>query len=333
MNHFIVDGNYKDLLLGYGIDLREFLRKLSLPEDLFNQKSIHLKEEEYYRFVQMMGEYMGGETAMIKLASSEQIETFSPPLFAAWCSKNGEKCIERLSEYKKLIGPMSWRMKQEEQILTVSIEAGSPELEIPSLLIQSEFAFLIGLLRRASKEEIHPLRISVKKKTLGPALADFSQVEVIVDGKNEIVFLKTDLQKPFLSFTPAMWDYFEPEMNKRLTDLQVDDSISARVRSVLSELLPGGASGIEDVAEKLGLSKRTLQRKLSEENTNFQKQLNSAREALAIHYLRNTDMSVADIAYLLGYAEQNSFLRAFTIWTGNSITEYKQNLIKEKCTY
>ena len=118
-------------------------------------------------------------------------------------------------------------------------------------------------------------------------------------------------------------------MNKRLSYLQVDDSISARVRSVLSELLPGGASGIEDVAEKLGLSKRTLQRKLSEENTNFKKQLNSAREALAVHYIRNTEMSIADIAYLLGYAEQNSFLRAFTIWTGKSVTEYKQSINKK----
>jgi transcriptional regulator, araC family (fragment) len=328
MNHFIVDGNYKDLLLGYGIDLREFLRKLSLPEDLFNQKPIHLKEEEYYRFVQMMGEYIGGEPAMIKLASSEQIETFSPPLFAAWCSKNGEKCIERLSEYKKLIGPMSWVLKKEGDSLTVSIKAGSPEPDIPSLLIQSEFAFLIGLLRRATKEEIRPLCISVKKKPLGQDLADYSQTEVKTGEEDEIVFLKKDLEKPFLSFNPAMWDYFESEMNKRLTDLQVDDSISARVRSVLSELLPGGASGIEDVAEKLGLSKRTLQRKLSEENTNFQKQLNSAREALAVHYIRNTEMSIADIAYLLGYAEQNSFLRAFTIWTGKSVTEYKQRLNK-----
>ena len=328
MNHFIVDGNYKDLLLGYGIDLREFLRKLSLPEDLFNQKPTHLKEEEYYRFVQMIGEYIGGEPAMIKLASSEQIETFSPPLFAAWCSKNGEKCIERLSEYKKLIGPMSWVLKKEGDSLTVSIKAGSPEPDIPSLLIQSEFAFLIGLLRRATKEEIRPLCISVKKKPLGQDLADYSQTEVKTGEEDEIVFLKKDLEKPFLSFNPAMWDYFESEMNKRLTDLQVDDSISARVRSVLSELLPGGASGIEDVAEKLGLSKRTLQRKLSEENTNFQKQLNSAREALAVHYIRNTEMSIADIAYLLGYAEQNSFLRAFTIWTGKSVTEYKQRLNK-----
>ena len=59
--------------------------------------------------------------------------------------------------------------------------------------------------------------------------------------------------------------------SKRLAELDVDESTSGRVRAALTELLPGGMSSIEDVAAKLGLSRRTLQRKLSEENTTFQK--------------------------------------------------------------
>lgn len=47
---------------------------------------------------------------------------------------------------------------------------------------------------------------------------------------------------------------------------------------------------------------------------------------LAINYINNTDMSTSDIAYLLGYQELNSFLRAFTVWTGKSMSEYKKLL-------
>ena len=125
--------------------------------------------------------------------------------------------------------------------------------------------------------------------------------------------------RPSTAFSPS-------KRNRRLAELDVDDSVSARVRSALTELLPGGACAIEDVAEKLGLSKRTLQRKLGEENTTFQKQLNSTREMLAIHYIRNTEMSTNDIAFLLGYQEINSFLRAFAIWTGQSVSEYRKNI-------
>lgn len=156
------------------------------------------------------------------------------------------------------------------------------------------------------------------------ALADFAGIQPETGKRNTVCFSNQDLLEPFISYNDAMWDYFEPELNRRLSDLDVDDSISARVRSALIELLPGGVSGIDDVAEKLGISRRTLQRKLSEENTTFQKQLNSTREVLALHYIHHTDMTTNDIAYLLGYAELNSFLRTFSVWTGKSITEYKK---------
>ena len=64
-----------------------------------------------------------------------------------------------------------------------------------------------------------------------------------------------------------------------------------------------------------------MQRKLTQEDTSFQKQLNKTRELLARNYISNTDMSSDDIAFLLGYQEVNSFLRAFSGWTGMSVSE------------
>lgn len=119
-------------------------------------------------------------------------------------------------------------------------------------------------------------------------------------------------------------EFFEPELKKRLSEMDIDDTFSAKVRSVLVEILPAGKSGVEDVANHLGMSKRSLQRKLKEEDTTFQKQLNHVRELLAKNYLQNTNLSSEDIAYLLGYQDLNSFFRAFSLWTGKTITEYKQ---------
>ena len=66
-----------------------------------------------------------------------------------------------------------------------------------------------------------------------------------------------------------MWRFFEPELNRRLSTLETDDSYAARVRSALIELLPSGAYTVENVAKKLGYSKRSLQQTLQEEQTNF----------------------------------------------------------------
>lgn len=326
MNRFILDGRYGELLKLYGISIEEALRKAELPGDLFSHKAPVMKEEDYFRFMEAVGSLVTDPELPIKIACTNQIESFSPPIFASYCSKNGRVCIERLARYKKLIGPMALKVvrnsKNTEIILTT--EEGSSEL--PQFLVETEFVFLVGIIRKATKEEINPLSVKMKRPGDENVLAHFFGTTVMSADYNGITFCNGDLEKPFISYDESMWDYFEPELSRRLAEMDVDDSTGARVRSALTELLPGGAYAIEDVAAKIGMSKRTLQRKLSEENTTFQKQLNNTREVLAIHYIRNTDMTTNDIAYLLGYQELNSFLRAFTAWTGTSITEYKKKL-------
>lgn len=327
MNRFILDGRYGDLLKYYGISVEEVLRKAQLPGDVFAHKTPTMKEEEYFRFMDAVGERVTDPEMPIKIACMNKIENFSPPIFASYCSKNGKVCIDRLARYKRLIGPMIFLIDETDDTLTVELTTESGKHELPQFLVETEFAFLVGMIRRAAKEPIRPVSVTMRKPVTDKAFSDFLSVPVLSGPKNAITFSKTDLELPFISYDEAMWDYFEPELSRRLTELDVDDSMSARVRAALTELLPGGACAVEDVAEKLGLSRRTLQRKLNEEKTSYQKQLNSTREMLAIHYIRNTDMTTNDIAYLLGYNELNSFLRAFTIWTGMGISEYKKSIL------
>ena len=222
---------------------------------------------------------------------------------------------------------MVFEVTRENESTEVRLTTEDGKNYLPQFLVETEFVFLVGIIRKATKEEINPLSVKMKKPVRENAFSGFLGISVTRGETDSITFRDTDLEKPFISYDEAMWNYFEPELSRRLAQLEVDDSTSARVRSALMELMPGGAYSIEDVSAKIGLSKRTLQRKLSEENTTFQKQLNSTREMLAIHYIRNTDMTTNDIAYLLGYQELNSFLRAFTAWTGTSISEYKKRML------
>lgn len=104
----------------------------------------------------------------------------------------------------------------------------------------------------------------------------------------------------------------------------MDETLAARVRSVLIEALPAGEVAADEKAHRLGVSKRTLQRKLGDEGTTYQKQLNHVRELLAKRYLTTTSMRTDEIAFMLGYAEPNSFLRAFNSWTGSTLSEYRK---------
>ncbi|RML95578.1 Transcriptional regulator, AraC family [Pseudomonas syringae pv. maculicola] len=75
---------------------------------------------------------------------------------------------------------------------------------------------------------------------------------------------------------------------------------------------------MQQISRKLGVSTRTLQRRLQDEGTTFQQTLDTLRDSLARHYLRSTAMSSAQISFLLGFEDANSFARAFQSWTGST---------------
>ena len=326
MKHFLIDKNYGTYLSGMGFSMDEVMKKAMLPEDLFARQTPSLTAEEYFRFMGAIDALSPDEQTLIRLAAAEGIEAFSPPIFAAYCSRNALVCLKRLAQYKPLIGALLYQVEETETEVSVEILSGNEELELPEILVGIEFVFLVGLIRKATKETITPLSVTAKQPMKNSAYADFIGKAITVGDKNRLVFSKEDALVPFISRNESMWEFFEPELKRRLSMMETDDSCAARVRSALMELLPSGECTIDNVAKKLGYSKRSLQRKLQEEDTNFQKQLSHTRELLARTYLANTDMTTEDIAFLLGYQESGSFLRAFTVWTGQTVNEYRNTV-------
>lgn len=324
MKRFLLDKNYGAYLSAMGFSTEEVLKKAMLPEDLFARQAPSLTVEEYFRFMQAIDALSPDEQMPVRLAASEGIETFSPPIFAAYCSRNALMCLKRLAQYKPLIGALLYRVEETENEVTVDVVSAEAGLELPEILVGIEYVFIIGLIRKATKEEIKPIAVTVKHEMKNSAYADFIGMPITAGENNRLTFSKSDALIPFITRNESMWEFFEPELNRRLSMMETDDSYSARVRSALMELLPSGECTIDDVAKKLGYSKRSLQRKLQEEDTNFQKQLNHTRELLAKSYLANTNMTAEDIAFLLGYQEIGSFLRAFSLWTGQTISEYRK---------
>lgn len=325
-NRFILDRKFADLLASVGILVTEALKKCDLPEDLFSHKMPSLTTNEYIRLMEALKELSIDECTPIKIGTIENLETFSPPIFAAYCSKNALTCMKRLSTYKKLIGPLVFLVNENKDDITLEMTFENKENQLPEFLVATEMVFLVKLMRNATKTHIIPKEVITIHKLDNNNYEKFFGVRPKIGPRNILTISKKDALHPFISQNDSMWEYFEPELRRRLSELDVDDTYAARVRSALIELLPAGEGSIDDVSSKLGCSKRTLQRKLKEEDTTFQKQLNHTRELLARHYLKNSDMISDDIAYLLGYQDLNSFVRAFHIWTGMTISEYKKNL-------
>lgn len=95
----------------------------------------------------------------------------------------------------------------------------------------------------------------------------------------------------------------------------------ARLEQEISERLSKGEAGVEDVARAMGLSRRTLSRRLGEFNTSYRDTLSNLRLALAERYLTDSDLSVSEIGFLLGYSDTASFSAAYRRWTGHTPKE------------
>ncbi|KQW93812.1 AraC family transcriptional regulator [Massilia sp. Root418] len=116
-----------------------------------------------------------------------------------------------------------------------------------------------------------------------------------------------------VSLYPVLQQHAERLLKERA---QLDEGIAAQVGAAIERGLSQGQVRLASIAKALQLSPRTLQRKLSEAGVNFQQVLDQTRFALARDYLRQPDLSLVDIAFLLGYQEQSAFNHAFREWAG-----------------
>lgn len=327
---FIIDRSYMNILEHAGISVSEVLKKAGLPEDLFSHKAPSMNTREYISFMDAIKDIAQNNELPIKISTIENLETFSPPIFAAYCSRNGLMCMKRLSDYKKLIGSLVCRVTENKEDVTLELTFERKEFELPEYLVACELVFALQIMRNATKKFIVPKEITTRYNLDTDGYEKYFGVRPKKGDRNIMTISREDALIPFVSWNDTMWEYFEPELKRRLNELNSDDTYSTRVNTALAELLPGGEAGIDDVSKKLGCSRRTLQRKLSEEGTTFQNQLNHVREKLAKNYIMNFDMTNEEIAYLIGYCDCNSFVRAFNSWTGIPISQYKRQINKKR---
>jgi AraC-like DNA-binding protein len=140
-----------------------------------------------------------------------------------------------------------------------------------------------------------------------------------------IVFPSALLSSPIRDKDPAV---------KRLMDSYAENLLAERsrasasdpiqdIRDSIARSLVSGVPAIETIAEQMRVHTRTLQRRLGDLGLNYKQLLDDVRCTLALQYLKDPKLGLLDIAFLLGFAEQSSFQRAFKRWTGQSPGHYR----------
>jgi AraC-like DNA-binding protein len=146
---------------------------------------------------------------------------------------------------------------------------------------------------------------------------------------NALLFASADVISPLPTAHPLLADVHERVASEHLRRLDLAH-VSSRARAAIIRHLPEGEPRRAEIANKLEMSERTLQRRLEAEGTSFQHLLDVTRRELAQQYLGQTDLSLADACYLLGFRDQSSFFRTSKRWFGTSPRQYRLRLIRAR---
>ncbi|WP_114467619.1 helix-turn-helix domain-containing protein [Pseudorhodoferax soli] len=305
-----------------GVDRANVLRRAKLPGDLFARDSVRLDAATYFRLWEAIDEEAGkaGGPAPLRFAKKMSVDWFNLELFVALCSEDMNSALARLAKYKS--GPMALKIEHGARGTTAAMEFLDDALTPPRVLMAFKLVFFVQLARLATRSPVQPLRIGWPSPDLSAsdarAYASWFGVPVEDMPLPTVVFAAEDAERPFLTANHGMWKVFEPALRQRLDDLEKNASTVERLRSALVEALPAGEVSMPAVCRRLGVSTRTLQRRLQEEGSSFQQTLDAVRNSLAHHYLHSTSLSGTEISFLLGFEDPNSFVRAFQTWTGST---------------
>jgi AraC-like DNA-binding protein len=317
--HFRVAGRLRNKLEELGVSVPSVLRRAGLPQDLFDQTRILVSTSELFALWQAIGDLSPDPALSLKLAVETRTERFHPASIASLATENFGEAIRHMARYKQLTAPEEilhetangeWAIWFR-WLLAVDIE--------PAFLIEYCFAALLNLGRHGSGTQLTPLRVELMQPRahLKAIERHFGCPVVIDKARNALIFRAADEQLPFITRNAELLDMLAPQLDRDLQNsTATSNTFTDLVRSTIQHRLSGHRVTIDTVARALHISSRTLQRRLQDGGSTFQRVLDEARHQMARYYLGNSVLELNEAAYLLGYEDANSFVRAFRTWEG-----------------
>ena len=301
------------------------MRHAGLPFTLFDQERILLTTDELFALYRGLAVASMDPAFGLKLGTEDRVERYDPIAIAALYARSFRDALSRMARYKQLTCPEKLHVVEGGDECSVGFEWLLAEEDEPALLIDICFAWVVEIARRGTGNAVQAMRVELKRGEANRALyeAHFGCAVKFGAPNNVIVFDRANLERPFVTHNADMLALVAPQLEAELAEHLRQRNFRDQVKATLKKALAGQRPELRIVARELGVSTRTLQRRLTDENVTFQQLVAEARRELARHYLQHSSLELNETAYLLGYEDANSFFRAFHSWEGTSPGEWR----------
>jgi AraC-like DNA-binding protein len=309
-----------------GLPPEILLREARLPATLHLDAQALVTTAQYFDLWRAIERLLPEPGLGIRLIEGLDTAANPPSVLIAYHGRDFRDGLIRLARFKQLCTPEQLLYDERKGDCTITFRWLYTDARIPAIVTDVGLATLLELGRRGTEHRIIPSRVELARS--GPmtaVLRDYFQCPIKFDAAADVVVLKsTDLNRPFRGHNPELLSLLTPALASALAELQALATVGEQVKIVLKRNLTSGRPELSQVARALGMSDRTLQRRITEDGTSFRILLAEARRELAEQLLSSTDTSLAEVSYLLGYQDVNAFHRAFKEWEGTTPGEWRE---------
>jgi AraC-like DNA-binding protein len=312
-----------------GLAREDLLRESGLSEEQLRDPDARIPLSTVARIWQATIARLPDPSVGLRLGGNIRARQFGLVGYTLLFSRTLGGALERLARYSRIVSDqLAVELEAAGEATWVRLDV-QPELRALRPAADARLAGLVAVCRELAGRPIAPLAVEFPYRRPH----DVRDYEKFFRAPLQFGCLCTsfllgpeDLKRPVVSSDDALTGYLERLADEVLTTLGTEQTIHDQVRRILWQEMTEGVLTVTRVARCLGLSSRTLQRRLRDEKTTFAAVLAQLRQEMAQPLLRDGHLGVSEVAFVLGYEDVTSFQRAFRQWFGVSPREFRRRV-------
>lgn len=309
-----------------GVEGMQLLEASGIDQKLLSQENAYMSTKQYLCLIEHAIKLLNEPALALSLGQRQHLSSHGPLGYAVISSSNVEQALQMVRRFihtRNRLVRVHFFVEGEQAVTQIEVKHQQDELY--KHCVETAFSSMMTICNSLAEKPPSnwQLKLAYKKPAYHELYQSMFHTTPEFDaGVNEIRLPISWFENVNLMSNPAFAQLAQQQCEEILAQLDAQSSLEDHVLALLSRS-PGYMPNQEDIAKQLGLSTRSLSRKLAQEGTTFKNIVNQTRQQTAIELLQGNEHSIEDIAYHLGYESPPNFSRAFKRWTGKTPQQYR----------
>ena len=312
-----------------GVEVGSLLKKAGLTLHQIEDAAVRLKVRDQISFLNLAANALEDDLLGFHLAQSPDLRELGLLYYVSASSEMLSVALQRAARYSSITNEGVFLKYIEGKDIVIAFHYVGVSRHKDRHQIECFMTILIRLCQQLTGHRVMPSRVSLihRRNNASSEFVKFLGGNVdFGEFVDELTFASAIKQMSVVSADPYLNKFLIAHFEKMLSDRpKRHGSFQSSVENAIVPILPHGKVRASEIARRLGMSQRSLARRLSLEGQTFSSVLEGLRSNLAESYLAEEDLSISQIAWLLGYQEVSAFTHAFKRWTGTTPREARSH--------